>query len=70
MKWSDMKQILTAAKKIGLESVKFLGIGEIFKIPDLFSILDDLREMDIKIGIFTKGTALGDDMRELKQRKN
>lgn len=47
LKWSDMKQILTAAKKIGLESVKFLGIGEIFKIPDLFSILDDLREMDI-----------------------
>lgn len=61
LKWSDMKQILTAAKKIGLESVKFLGIGEIFKIPDLFSILDDLRELDIKIGIFTKGTALGDD---------
>lgn len=62
LKWSEMKEILSEAKRFGLESIKFLGIGEIFKISHLFEILDDLRDMHIKIGIFTKGTALGDDL--------
>lgn len=61
LKWSEMKELLIIAKRFGLESIKFLGIGEIFKISNLFDILNDLKALDIKIGIFTKGTALGDD---------
>ena len=61
MKWSETKELIRVAKRFGLESVKFLGIGEIFKSPRLFEILDDLQAENIKIGIFTKGSALGDD---------
>lgn len=46
---------------LGLESVKFLGIGEIFNNPSLFEILDDLEREGLIIAIFTKGAALGDD---------
>ena len=35
MKWQETFQYLKEAKKYGLESVKFLGIGEIFKNRDL-----------------------------------
>lgn len=59
--WNDVKKIILIGKRFGLEAVRFLGIGEIFKISNLFEILDDLKHIDIKIGIFTKGTALGDD---------
>ncbi|MDA8228866.1 MAG: hypothetical protein M0T74_14445 [Desulfitobacterium hafniense] len=61
MKWSETKSLLKQAKRFGLESVKFLGIGEIFKNPNLFEILADLQKEKIKIAIFTKGAALGDD---------
>jgi len=61
MKWSEIKELIRVAKRFGLESVKFLGIGEIFKNLRLFEILDDLQAENIRIGIFTKGPALGDD---------
>lgn len=61
MKWAETRSILYQAKRFGLESVKFLGIGEIFNNPALFEILNDLGQAEIKIAIFTKGTALGDD---------
>jgi MoaA/NifB/PqqE/SkfB family radical SAM enzyme len=61
MKWSEIKELIRVAKRFGLESVKFLGIGEIFKNSRLFEILDALRTEKIKIAIFTKGPALGDD---------
>lgn len=57
LKWSEIKQVLIQAKRFGLESVKFLGIGEIFNNPDLFEILDDIESLQIKMEIFTKGTA-------------
>ena len=61
MRWSQTREMIKEAKRFGLESVKFLGIGEIFKNPNLFEILNDLKSENIRIGIFTKGTALGDD---------
>ncbi len=60
--WNDVKKIILIGKRLGLEAVRFLGIGEIFKISNLFDILDDLKHVNIKIGIFTKGTALGDNV--------
>ncbi|MCP4151910.1 MAG: radical SAM protein [bacterium] len=61
MKWSETLELIIAAKRLGLESVKFLGIGEVFKNPALFDILDDLERENIAFAIFTKGVALGDD---------
>ncbi|WP_207659095.1 radical SAM protein [Anaerobacterium chartisolvens] len=61
MKWSETLALLKQAKRFGLESVKFLGIGEIFSNAQLFNILDDIRNEGLIIAIFTKGTALGDD---------
>jgi MoaA/NifB/PqqE/SkfB family radical SAM enzyme len=53
--------MLKEAKELGLKNVKFLGPGELLHNPDLFRILDFLRDNEINIGIFTKGVALGDD---------
>lgn len=61
LKWEETKSILKQAKRLGLECVKFVGPGEMFKNPMLFAILNELREERIKIAIFTKGAALGDD---------
>lgn len=61
MKWKEIFQYLKTAKKYGLRSVKFLGIGEIFKNPNLFEILDDLRNEGLLFCIFTKGAVLGDN---------
>lgn len=61
MKTEEVMEMLKEAKKLGLKQVKFLGPGELMHNPRLFEILDFLKENDIKIGIFTKGPALGDD---------
>ena len=66
LSFKDLQDLIEQAKELGLESVKFLGPGELFTNPDLFKILDYFQENDIKITIFTKGGILGDD--ELAQR--
>tara|TARA_Y100000310_G_C20656096_1_gene802039 strand:+ start:493 stop:1707 length:1215 start_codon:yes stop_codon:yes gene_type:complete len=59
--FDEVKNYLEEALELGLESIKFLGPGELITNPDLFKILDYLQEKNIKIGIFTKGGILGDD---------
>lgn len=59
--FEDVKNYLDQALELGLESVKFLGPGELITNPDLFKILNYLQRRNIKIGIFTKGGILGDD---------
>ncbi len=59
--WEDNKKILEQAKELGLESVKFLGPGELLANPNLFKILDYFQEKEIKIGIFTHGHILESD---------
>jgi MoaA/NifB/PqqE/SkfB family radical SAM enzyme len=61
MTTEEVFALLKEAKKLGLKTVKFLGPGEMMHNPRMFEVLDFLRENDIKIGIFTKGVALGDD---------
>jgi hypothetical protein len=48
-------------KELGLKSVKFLGAGEPFEQPELLRFLEDLRSLEIKAAIFTKGYVLGND---------
>src|SRR3989338_4286950 len=61
LSFGDVKNYVKQATDLGLESVKFLGPGELVANPDLFRILDYLQERKIKIWIFTKGCILGDD---------
>ncbi|MBW2999132.1 radical SAM protein [Candidatus Woesearchaeota archaeon] len=61
LEFDDVKDYIEQAIELGLESVKFLGPGELIANPDLFRILDYFQENNIKIGIFTKGGILGDD---------
>lgn len=62
LSWDDTKRYaLEPALELALESVKFLGPGELIANPDLFRVLDYLQEKNVKIGIFTKGAILGDD---------
>lgn len=49
------------AKDLGLQSVKILGRGEPFQNPDFLYFLRQMTDMGIGVGIFTKGTVLGDD---------
>ena len=69
LSWDNMKNILEQAIELGLESVKFLGPGELIANPDLFRILDYFQEKNIKIGIFTKGGILGDDELAMKYQE-
>lgn len=48
-------------KELGVKSVKILGRGEPFQHPEFLNFLRTMTEMDIGVGIFTKGTVLGDD---------
>ena len=61
MKWQEVMEVIDDLKDIGLSEVKFLGPGELFQNPDLFDILDALRERRMPISIFTKGVELGED---------
>jgi MoaA/NifB/PqqE/SkfB family radical SAM enzyme len=61
MTWQEVIDVIDSGKNIGLKSIKFLGPGELFQNPDLFDILDALKERNIPISIFTKGAELGDD---------
>lgn len=61
MKWQEVMKIIDEARELGLKSIKFLGPGEMFQNPDLFNILDALKERKLPISIFTKGAELGDD---------
>jgi organic radical activating enzyme len=58
----EVKGLLEQAVELGLESVKFLGPGELLANPEMFEFLDFLRQKKIKIGIFTKGAIIGNDM--------
>ncbi len=54
--------IMDQAQVLGLESVKFLGPGELLANPELFTILDEFLRRDIVVGIFTKGALMGNDV--------
>lgn len=61
LSYEEMISIIKQGKSLGLKSVKFLGAGEPFENPDILRFLQDLRELDIKAAIFTKGHVLGSD---------
>jgi hypothetical protein len=66
LRWPQIFDIIDDARTIGLNSIKFLGPGELFQNPDLFKILDAAEARRLPISIFTKGAELGDD--ELAKR--
>ncbi len=67
MEWQQTMKVIDDARKIGLSSLKFLGPGELLQNPDLFDILDALRERNnLPLSIFTKGAELGDDTLALR----
>jgi MoaA/NifB/PqqE/SkfB family radical SAM enzyme len=53
--------ILDQARPMGLESIKFLGPGELLEKKELWSVLDYTRQHNIILGIFTKAGVLGSD---------
>lgn len=61
LKFDEVVHIIDQAVELGLESVKFLGPGELLANPDLFNILDLFAKRNIVMGIFTKGAILGND---------
>ncbi len=69
LSFENIKYYIEQALELGLESVKFLGPGELIANPNLFKILDYLQERDIKIAIFTKGGIWGDNKLARKYQK-
>lgn len=66
MTFNEVKEVVNEAKKLGLETCKFLGPGELLHNPKLFEILDFFEQENLNICIFTKGIILGND--ELAQK--
>ena len=66
MTLDEVINIVDQAIKLGLESVKFLGPGELLANPRLFEILDIFKERNLVMGIFTKGAILGSDVLAMK----
>lgn len=57
----EVWKIVDQAQELGLESVKFLGPGELIANPILFAILGEFAKRDIVVGIFTKAAIMGND---------
>ncbi len=58
----EIMRVVDEGKPLGLESMKFLGPGELLMNPKLFWILDELASRDIVAGIFTKAALMGNDV--------
>jgi len=61
LSFDELLSYIKEAKGLGLKSVKFLGAGEPFEQPRIIEFLKELRKLDIKPAIFTKGHVLGSD---------
>ncbi|MCA0445333.1 MAG: radical SAM protein [Bacteroidetes bacterium] len=57
----DLQKLILDAKKLGLQSVKFLGKGEPFENKDFLDFLRFLKSVEVIPLIFTKGHVLGSD---------
>ncbi|MEJ0053785.1 MAG: hypothetical protein WDN10_03640 [bacterium] len=57
----EVMRVVDQAKLLGLESMKFLGPGELLANSKLFFILDELAKRNIIAGIFTKAAIMGND---------
>lgn len=57
----EVMHVVNQAKDLGLESMKFLGPGELLANSQLFHILDELAKRNIIAGIFTKAAIMGND---------
>ncbi len=58
----EIWDIVGQALELGLESVKFLGPGELLANLEIFTILDAFLKRNIVVGIFTKGAIMGNDV--------
>lgn len=61
MTFEETVKVIEEGKKLGLETVKYLGPTELVLNPDLFKILDYFKGQNLKFSVFTKAAALGDD---------
>ena len=61
MTWQEVKRVVLEAKELGLESIKFLGPGELTTNPELFDILNFFKNENIVVGMFTKAALMGSD---------
>jgi hypothetical protein len=57
----EIIEYIKQAKTLGLQSVKILGRGEPFQNPNFLGFLQAMTDLDIGVGIFTKGMVLGWD---------
>lgn len=62
MTLEDVWEVVDQGLELGLESVKFLGPGELLANPKIFEILDGFQKRNIVISIFTKAAIMGNDV--------
>ncbi len=62
MNYKETIKLLKDAKKLGLEAIRFLWAGEPFENKDFLKLLRELKELNIKAAIFTKGHVIWDDI--------
>lgn len=65
----EVLDVIDQARDLGLESIKFLGPGELLMNSKLFEILDGLAKRRLVVGIFTKAALLGNDVLARRYQK-
>jgi len=70
MTFENSIRLIEEAKKLGLRSVKFLGVGEPFESSRFIEFLRYLKSMDVIPLIFTKGHIIGNDVLVKKYNKH
>lgn len=61
LQFDNLVDVILQAKKLGLQSVKFLGAGDPFENFGFMKFLRFLKEQNVIPLIFTKGHVIGDD---------
>jgi MoaA/NifB/PqqE/SkfB family radical SAM enzyme len=59
--YDETISLLKEAKSLGLEAIRILGAGEPFENKDFLGFITELKKLNIRAGIFTKGHVIGDD---------
>jgi len=66
LSYKELTDIIKEYRKLDLQTIQVCGAGEPFEDPRFLQFIMDMTEMDIGIGVFTKGHVLGSD--ELTKR--
>lgn len=61
LSYEETMDVIRQAKALGLRSIKILGAGEPFENRRFLLFLQDMKDLDIQVNVFTKAHVFGDN---------